>query len=736
MIGSKRRGESTAPALFPFLAVLLCTIGALILILVVTVTRSHASAKKEVEEELEELRDTADLVQTVSEELQAQRDKLRSEVERRRRELEHIEDHISRLRQDMERIIAKAFALEQQSEQTEENKESQVLEVARLTTQIDAKKQELADEIEKQKKRKPAFAIIPYDGPNGTSRRPIYLECTRDGVIIQPEGLLISIDELKPPYGPGNPLDAALRVLRVAYQKRDNNFGIIHPPYPLLMIRPDGVTSYAMARAAMGGWDDQLGYELIEPDMDLAFPPGVEGLKNQLESALDLARKRQSVLAASMPRQSRGRDAFEEEPWDGAEGQAAGQTRGGNGSAGHGDGLASGGNMIELPNAKGDRWEMIQPLPPGQQYASSGQPLASHGAGQQGYGQSHPGAGRMPSMPTANGSQFTGFENTNGTDPSRTSATTPPGISMAANNGIPNDQLNVGATQQNMGGPSSNPIDGRSSDVPSGNSTGPVGTGVDRGGAGTPGDSTGSGGAAGAGGPTGGAAGAGGAGGAGAGASPQPGGNTIGNGPPTNPDGSRANAFSSGSASSAGGGAMQGTTGASSSPSGDPADPSNGQSPNLSVSMNQGASPAANKKPKAKHVRNEGDLSPISVSAGRDWATVRAESKATPVSRPIFIIALSDRWLIRSDSGSTSFESTITMEDGPQEAGKTLATAIRKRVDSWGVSVKGGYWVPSLTIEAASDASLSVARLQRLLEGSGVEIRVVPLQLPKKPSGK
>ena len=145
--------------------------------------------------------------------------------------------------------------------------------------------------------------------------------------------------------------------------------------------------------------------------------------------------------------------------------------------------------------------------------------------------------------------------------------------------------------------------------------------------------------------------------------------------------------------------------------------------------MNQKAD---NQPPKAKHVRAEGDLKPISVSAGHGWAASRAEGKATPVSRPINIVALKDRWLLRSDADSRSFEVNVTMEEGPQRAGDQLAVAMRKRVDSWGLSLPGGYWSPTLTIEAASDAQQSVARLERLLEGSGVEIKVVPLTLPNR----
>lgn len=184
-----------------------------------------------------------------------------------------------------------------------------------------------------------------------------------------------------------------------------------------------------------------------------------------------------------------------------------------------------------------------------------------------------------------------------------------------------------------------------------------------------------------------------------------------------------ANAFSSGTAT--GGGASSMT--ASGSPSQNPTDAS--AAPNLSVSLNQKAD---SQPAKAKHVRPEGDLKPISVSAGHGWAASRAEGKATPVSRPINIVALKDRWLLRSDGDPKSFEVNVTMEEGPQRAGDQLAVAMRKRVDSWGLSLPGGYWSPTLTIEAASDAQQSVARLERLLEGSGVELKVVPLTLPNR----
>jgi hypothetical protein len=98
------------------------------------------------------------------------------------------------------------------------------------------------------------------------------------------------------------------------------------------------------------------------------------------------------------------------------------------------------------------------------------------------------------------------------------------------------------------------------------------------------------------------------------------------------------------------------------------------------------------------------------------------------------MVVLKDRWLLRSESNGndSAFDANITMAEGPQKAGDELAIAMRRRVDSWGLSVPGGYWSPSLTLEAASDSQQSVARLQKLLEGSGVDIHVVPLTIPTR----
>ena len=651
MSRSKRRGDNTAPALFPFLAVLLCTIGALVLILVLTVANSHASAKREAETAMTGINDTTELIEVVSAELEAQRQELKSRVERRRRDLADIEDHITRLSKTLDQLVAKAGLIQSEASRTEADRTGKTVEVAELRKEIDQKKRELIEEIEKQKKRKPAFAVIPYVGANGTSRRPVYLECTKDGVVVQPEGLLISLNDLKPPFGPGNPLDAALRVLRLAYQQRDATFGITLPPYPLLIVRPDGIQTYALAREAMSGWDDQFGYELVDKEMELKFPQSPAGLKEQLVSTVEMAKRRQQALIASMPRRVAARDS--DVNWDTIDAANSTQPSGGVGTSIENTSKSGVGTGVLDGNATQQTWQLVQGMANSQVSSSTEKNGMS--------------AAQNVAVPAISGNTFGSASGSNTTGQfTETGSFNSDASSKVVNS--PGNLQDSDSTSGSQNGNSTSQGESSQSDATSGNGT--------------------------------------------AESSSSSGSNT-----PAPP---RANAFSSGTAT--GGGAS--SLSASGSPAQSPTDPN--AAPNISVSVNQ---KSEGQVAKAKHVRPEGDLKPISVSAGHGWAASRAEGKATPVSRSIRIVALKDKWLMRSDVNPNIFEVNVTMDEGPQQAGNQLAIAMRKRVDSWGLSVPGGYWSPMLTIEAANDAQQSVARLERLLEGSGVEIKVVPLTL-------
>lgn len=644
----KRRSDSMAPALFPFLAVLLCTIGALIMVLAITVTSSHASAKKEAELAMLEAKDQSNLIKAQSNELVFRREEMKRDIERRRQALQEIEDHIARLKDELTSLENGLAKLNDENVSAEISMEKKIKRAEELKKEIQEKKQEIETEIAKKKDRRPAFAIMPYTGRSGTTRRPVYIECVKDKVIIQPEGIVIENKDLVPP-GPGNPLATALRVLRNAYTERDAQYGFTQPPYPLLIIRPDGIESYARARTAMSSWDDQFGYELVEADMDLAFPPGVPGLDKTLADAVADAKQRQKALVLANPRLAREQE-LGTDSWD--------DPVSGNSSIRSGFGGETKQDNTSPPNE--GNWRMVSPVVGYQDNLPNARNDQDGRSGGSGLANNGPSAGNVTTesaLATSNSGGSRGEGNGQGGD-----------SSSSANN-MTGDGV--------IGGIASGGSTNAGSQTPSGNNSG-------------------------------------------------------------------ANNQSVGSASNQAG-LTSGSSGNSS------FDPTTGmpndfrdqrgsdQSGSLQQSVSQKSTddsqstdPSASNGNKTKHVSSDGDLKPISIGAGKNWAQAKAEGKATPVTRTIKIIALKDKWLVVADSSRLEIEANILhQEKGPQIASEELAKAIRSRVEAWGPSVPGGYWVPTVEIHQASDAQLSVGRMERLLEGSGVDLKIVPLQLPR-----
>jgi len=299
-------------SLFPFLAVLVCTMGALIVLLVLVVqqAQAHAAAAQQRRATQSEQAQAARQQQLAEQEdfqwrreiLEQQRTELTAELSQRRLELSHLEDHIRRLQEKWEQLRAAVAEFDKQGGAEDTDRQQAEAELERLRQAISEARQELADKQQQAAGRPLAFAIIPYDGPHGTTRRPIYIECTESGIILQPEGTILTRADFDGPLGPGNPLDAALRATReywaqhAAGQQKGE-------PYPLLVVRPNGTVAYNYAREALKAWDDEFGYELVDGEMRLEFPPSDPALRSLLEQTVEQARQRQAILAAAMPSQ-------------------------------------------------------------------------------------------------------------------------------------------------------------------------------------------------------------------------------------------------------------------------------------------------------------------------------------------------------------------------------------------------------------------------------------------------
>ncbi|PAY16971.1 hypothetical protein CKO51_24115 [Rhodopirellula sp. SM50] len=304
---SARRRKTLSPTLFPFLAVLVCTLGTLILLLALVAQNTSDAAQQIAETATQERTRVPGQLTVGDVELLVEEEEFRlgelisfreaqtGDLEDRRNQLAHVEDHMRRIRQRLKQIgeaMEQAMSDDPPSAATAEELKS--LNEQLVKEQLVVKK--LREEI---KTAKPRFVIVPHQGPNGTERRPIYLECTGKGVTIWPEGVAITRTQLEQTSRQANPLDDALRAARYHAMQQ---YGDAIPPYPMLLVRPEGVDSYYAARAAMLDWDDQFGYELVPTDVNLAYPNPDPAMRERMEYAINQAldRMTQQSIARSI----------------------------------------------------------------------------------------------------------------------------------------------------------------------------------------------------------------------------------------------------------------------------------------------------------------------------------------------------------------------------------------------------------------------------------------------------
>jgi hypothetical protein len=304
MMGRRRIRDSLDVSLFPFLAVLICTFGVLIVLLVIVVKAADQQAinfrmerQLEQQQELKQWQHALDLQILRVEGLESLRPDLLKQLSDAKTVRAHLQADIDRLLAEQRLLQREAELIEQSSEL--ESTVDHSAELAQL-------KQQLEDEQDLLAKRRQSFSsasksvtysIVPYDGPGGTHRQPVYIECRQDAIEIQPYGIRLTAADFVTPILPNNPLDAALISVREYFLKNKltEKQGM---PYPLLVVRPNGPSAYALARRAMKSWDEEFGYELIGADVTLNFGQPDAQLAREIQLAVDAARTRQRQFVA------------------------------------------------------------------------------------------------------------------------------------------------------------------------------------------------------------------------------------------------------------------------------------------------------------------------------------------------------------------------------------------------------------------------------------------------------
>lgn len=306
-----RRRDASSVSLFPFLAVLICTMGVLILLLVIFTHQARLQAAREMESDRAAEKEQKSQQNESSPQRIEELRKLREEAARRlaeiRLQLGIIEDHSRKLAENYTRLKETKKQLEQsradgrRREQIEAELAETRANIARIEAEIETVRNEAARLGNSHR------PVIPYDGPSGTLRIPICIECRGDAIVLQPEGIVLTEKDFDGPLGPENPLAAALRAARehilttMGSNLSDAEVKRIEP-YPLLLVRPAGTLSYNCARQAIKSWGPDFGYELIEAEWKIAYPSPDAALAQAMQQAVDSARALQLRLAAAAPK--------------------------------------------------------------------------------------------------------------------------------------------------------------------------------------------------------------------------------------------------------------------------------------------------------------------------------------------------------------------------------------------------------------------------------------------------
>lgn len=313
-----RATRATAPTvnLFPFLAVLLCMMGALVFLLialssrvgvdpseVVIATAPIVSLEPVEPIEPEIIRPTLRLPDPVIHDAEvigatltqddvdgpllkriAELERLLAERKSVRIEREAMADSAA---EESARLSAELAALKTQLSRLAEQRRLAAKKLSDSETLVDqavaklAKlNDDLAEKAQQPRARQTKFRLLPYDRTTGTQRHPIVVECVEDGYRFAIEGLDIPAKSFRGQTIESNPLIDGVNALAAFYSRRGER------PYVLLVVRPEGIESFQIARGILQRNRRDWGYELIPENVDLDWPITTPGAYDELLAAI------------------------------------------------------------------------------------------------------------------------------------------------------------------------------------------------------------------------------------------------------------------------------------------------------------------------------------------------------------------------------------------------------------------------------------------------------------------
>lgn len=294
-----RKRKKLEVSTFPFLAVLLCTMGSLILLLLVMDKKAKKAALEKAYEnawnqskvlqakaDADEKNTEADkkawikLKSEQHNDLLKKESALEQEITLLKNELALIEkgNQKSNINISSGDLTKKELALS--SEKSKLYSLVKKLEIEKTTADKNLKEtKDLTEKIVSMElilkelkasiyKSKFAYSIVPYFGKNGLNRKPLYIECNENGILLFPDKTLIpSNDESD---------NLKIELLNRTSQLREFLLQTLGPkdstPYLMILVRPGGITNYWKLQSVIKPMDIDFGYELVDKIWVLDIP--------------------------------------------------------------------------------------------------------------------------------------------------------------------------------------------------------------------------------------------------------------------------------------------------------------------------------------------------------------------------------------------------------------------------------------------------------------------------------
>lgn len=274
-----RKRKKLEVSTFPFLAVLLCTMGSLILLLLVI----DKKAKKAALEKLflarkQSVDSTSDIVGNEKILLENQA-KLMSQITAMKEKIREFDSTspppntrerqaFEKTRKDIDSLKEKVLKSNTALETAKKKEQSLASETRTISSNL-LKLEATLEQLKASKnKEKATYSIIPYSGKKGLNRRPLYLECAANGIIFHPDGKSIS-----PETDPTlllMEIESRCDQLRVFLADQLGAKDAV--PYLMILVRPEGIAHYWGLQNIIKKMDLDFGYELIDQGWNLEIP--------------------------------------------------------------------------------------------------------------------------------------------------------------------------------------------------------------------------------------------------------------------------------------------------------------------------------------------------------------------------------------------------------------------------------------------------------------------------------